>query len=68
MAVPAAWAPPRLDCSAGGAKVVVGCVLDDQGRQVEAKINESCGACVFVPLDVTSEGNWLEAVAVTTSR
>ena len=51
-----------------GAKVAIGDVLDDQGRQVEAEINESGGACVFVHLDVTSEANWHEAVAVTTSR
>ena len=36
-----------------GAKVAIGDVLDDQGR---------------VHLDVTSEANWHEAVAVTTSR
>ena len=51
-----------------GAKVAIGDVLDDDGRQVEAEINESGGACVFVHLDVTSEANWQEAIAITTSR
>ena len=51
-----------------GAKVAIGDVLDDDGRQVEAEINESGGACVFVHLDVTSEANWQEAIAATTSR
>ena len=51
-----------------GAKVVIGDVLDDDGRQVEAEINEAGGACVFIHLDVTSEANWQEAIAVTVSR
>ena len=51
-----------------GAKVAIGDVLDDDGRQVEAEINETGGDCVFIHLDVTSEANWQEAVAVTTSR
>ena len=51
-----------------GAKVAIGDVLDDDGRQVEAEINESGGDCVFVHLDVTSEANWQEAIAATTSR
>ena len=51
-----------------GAKVAIGDVLDDDGRRVEAEINETGGACVFIHLDVTSEANWQEAIAVTTSR
>ena len=51
-----------------GAKVAIGDVLDDPGRQVEAEINQTGGDCVFVHLDVTSEANWQEAIAVTTSR
>ena len=50
-----------------GAKVAIGDVLDDDGRRVEAEINET-GGCVFIHLDVTSEANWQEAVAVTASR
>ena len=51
-----------------GAKVAIGDVLNDPGHQVEAEINESGGACVFIHLDVTSEANWQEAVAIATSR
>ena len=51
-----------------GAKVAIGDVLDDDGRRVEAEINQTGGDCVFVHLDVTSEASWHEAVAVTTSR
>ena len=50
-----------------GAKVAIGDVLDDDGRRVEAEINET-GDCVFIHLDVTSEANWQEAIAVTASR
>ena len=51
-----------------GAKVGIGDVLDDEGRRVEAEINESGGSCVYVHLDVTSEGSWQEAIGVTTER
>ena len=51
-----------------GAKVAIGDVLDDDGRQVEAAINESGGDCLFVHLDVTSEADWQEAIAAATSR
>lgn len=46
-----------------GAKVVIGDILDDEGRRTDAEINESGGECVFVPLDVTSEVAWQEVVA-----
>ncbi len=51
-----------------GAKVVIGDVLEDVGRQTEAHINESGGECLFVRLDVTSESNWQDAIATTVSR
>ena len=51
-----------------GAKVVIGDVLEDEGRQTEAQINESGGECLFVGLDVTSESNWQEVVAATAAR
>ncbi len=47
-----------------GAKVVVGDVLEDEGRQTEAAINESGGECVFVRLDVTDESAWEQAVGI----
>ena len=40
-----------------GAKVVIGDVLDEEGRQTEAAINEVGGECLFVHLDVTDEGS-----------
>ena len=51
-----------------GAKVVIGDVLVDEGRQVEAEIIELGGECVFVHLDVTDERAWQDAVAVTVAR
>jgi len=51
-----------------GAKVVIGDVLDDEGRQTEAAINETGGECLYVYLDVSSEDSWTLAVAETVSR
>ena len=51
-----------------GAKVVIGDVLEQEGRQTEAAVNEAGGECVFVRLDVTSESDWEAAVATAVSR
>ncbi len=51
-----------------GAKVVIGDVLDEEGRKTEAEINESGAECLFVHLDVTSEENWQQAIAATVAR
>ena len=51
-----------------GAKVVVCDVLEQEGRQVEAEINESGAECLFVALDVTSETGWQHAVAAAVAR
>ena len=51
-----------------GAKVVIGDMLEDEGRMVEAEINEAGGECVFVPLDVSNEDAWQRAVSVAVSR
>ena len=51
-----------------GAKVAIGDILEEDGRKVEAEINESGGDCLFVRLDVTSEANWQSAIAATVSR
>ena len=51
-----------------GARVVIGDVLEDEGRQTEASVNEAGGECVFVRLDVTSESDWNAAVAAAVSR
>ena len=51
-----------------GARVAIGDVLEEDGRRVEAEINESGGDCLFLRLDVTSEANWQDAIAATVSR
>ena len=51
-----------------GAKVVIGDVLETEGRQVEAEINETGGECVFVHLDVTQESEWQRAVETAVTR
>ena len=51
-----------------GAKVIIGDMLEDEGRKVEAEINESGGECVFVFLDVSSEESWKNAVNEAVSR
>ena len=51
-----------------GAKVVIGDVREEEGRQVEASVNEAGGECVFVRLDVTSEEDWAGAVRTAVSR
>lgn len=51
-----------------GAKVVIGDVLEAEGRQVEAEINEIGGECVFVSLDVTQESQWQQAVETAVAR
>lgn len=51
-----------------GAKVVLGDILEDQGREVEAEIKASGGEAVFVQLDVTREADWQRAVALSVER
>ena len=51
-----------------GAKVVIGDVLEEDGRQTEAAINDSGGECLFVKLDVADETSWAEAVAAAVTR
>ncbi len=51
-----------------GAKIVIGDILEAEGRQTEAEINESGGECVFVRLDVTVESQWEQAVAAVVTR
>ncbi len=51
-----------------GAKVAIGDVLDDEGRKVEAEINETGGECVYFHLDVTRESDWKSAIARTVRR
>ena len=51
-----------------GAKVVFGDILDDDGKKVEAEINEAGGDAIYVTLDVTDEDSWNGAVEATVSR
>ena len=51
-----------------GAKVVIGDLLEEDGRRTEAEINETGGECLFVRLDVTNESEWQQAVAATVTR
>ncbi len=51
-----------------GAKVVFGDILDDDGKQVEAEINETGGDATYVNLDVTDEDSWKSAVDTAVER
>ena len=51
-----------------GAKVVIGDILEAEGRQVEAEIRAAGGDAAFVRLDVTSEADWAQAVQIATNR
>src|SRR5256712_6264221 len=48
-----------------GARVVVGDVLEADGREVAEKIAAAGGQARFVKLDVTSETDWQQAVNTT---
>ena len=51
-----------------GAKVVIGDILDDEGRQTEAQIAELGGDATYVHLDVTSADDWDAAVRTALDR
>jgi NAD(P)-dependent dehydrogenase (short-subunit alcohol dehydrogenase family) len=51
-----------------GAKVVLGDVLDAEGRAVEAEITRAGGSAAYVRLDVTSEADWKRAVETAVGR
>ena len=51
-----------------GAKVVLGDILEAEGRQMEARINESGGEALFIKLDVTSDTDWQWAIQFTVER
>ncbi len=48
-----------------GASVVMGDILEDEGRRLEAEINESGGRALFVRLDAASESDWQNAITQT---
>jgi NAD(P)-dependent dehydrogenase (short-subunit alcohol dehydrogenase family) len=51
-----------------GASVVIMDLLDEEGKQVEAEINESGGKALYVHGDVTSEDDWQRVVKTAVSR
>ncbi len=51
-----------------GAKVVLGDVLEAEGRAVEAEIGKAGGVAVCVRLNVTSEADWKSAVDTAVNR
>jgi cyclopentanol dehydrogenase len=51
-----------------GAAVVIGDVLEAEGRALEATIAAKGGRVTFVRLDVTSEADWQKAVDLAVSR
>jgi len=51
-----------------GARVVIGDVLEAEGKAVEADVNAKGGEAVFVRLDVTREADWERAVAAALDR
>ncbi len=51
-----------------GAKVVIADVLEAEGRQTEAEINETGGDAIFVSLDVTSQSDWDAAISRTVEQ
>ena len=51
-----------------GARVVIGDILEAEGRAVEADIRAKGGEALFVRLDVTDEADWERSVARTIER
>ena len=54
--------------AAEGAKVAIGDVLEEEGKKVEAAINELGGEAFFMPLDVTQADQWSAIIDETVSR
>ena len=51
-----------------GASVAVADLLEQEGSQVVAEIAEDGGEAMFVRLDVTSEDDWINAIAAVVAR
>ena len=51
-----------------GAKVVIGDILEDEGRRVEAEIVEMGGEAMFLRIDVTLEDDWRRGVQRIVAR
>ena len=61
-------AAEALAFAKAGAKVVIGDILDDEGRVVESRIRAAGGDAIYVHLDVSNEEHWRQAVREATSR
>jgi cyclopentanol dehydrogenase len=51
-----------------GAKIVIGDLLEAEGKGVQAEIERAGGQALFTRLDVTREDEWQRAVELATSR
>jgi 3(or 17)beta-hydroxysteroid dehydrogenase len=51
-----------------GAQVVVADVLEAEGKAVAAEVSAQGGQSAFARLDVTSEADWVQAIALAVSR
>ena len=51
-----------------GARVVIGDILDTEGRSIEAEIKAEGHDALYLHLDVTDEGDWDRAVSRTVER
>ena len=51
-----------------GATVIFGDLLDEEGKQVEAKVAELGGVAEYVHLDVTSDDDWQRAVELAETK
>lgn len=51
-----------------GAKVAIGDVLEERGRQTVKEIEAAGGQALFVPLDVTQEASWSAAIDATIKK
>jgi NAD(P)-dependent dehydrogenase (short-subunit alcohol dehydrogenase family) len=54
--------------AAAGAKVVIGDVLDERGKQTAKEIEAAGGQANYVPLDVTQEWSWRMAIDAAVNR
>jgi NAD(P)-dependent dehydrogenase (short-subunit alcohol dehydrogenase family) len=51
-----------------GARVAIGDVLDERGRETVRALEASGGEALYVHLDVTRSGDWAAAIAAVTAR
>jgi NAD(P)-dependent dehydrogenase (short-subunit alcohol dehydrogenase family) len=54
--------------ASSGAKVAIGDVLDERGRQTAKEIEAAGGQALYVSLDVTQEGSWAAALNATVKK